>query len=600
MDHHHYLHDNNDDSTRKTKYTMRGACVFSGSSHPGLVESICDRLGTHPAKAELKKFANGETSVEIKESVREKDIFIVQSGSSQINDNVMELLIMISACKSGSAKSVTAVMPYFPYSRQSKRKTHRGAITARMLANLLNVAGVDHVITIDLHASQMQGFFKCPVDNLLAEPLLAKWLRVNIPEWWEAVVVSKNPGGTKRVTSLADALKLSFGIVTTDRRRPHQQPSQNASMYNSAVFESMGPDGSHDRSGLEKEMEDAESAKAMPENRSNATIEQDFARQHATPRPHADLTENRPRRPSGARAATAAGIAPTVRTRLGNGNNETPSSPLARSTRLDSVGTEDAVVPENSEELGLHRFQTAPGIEQPPVDEDGYEEPGGDDESDERVRDVITGRLIHGHIVDDEIPSPNMSARSGSNEYGDNRGKRGSGSSEDEPLPEAMAQSFMSTASTRSRLNQPQHALGGTGDAAASDEEEEEALKDPDVESTVTLVGNVRDKPVLIVDDMIDKAGSWIAAAETVVKRGGATKVYCLATHGLFGGDSLRELEECDQIEAIVVTDAFPIPAEKRRESKKLVVLDVSGLLSEAIRRNQHGESISQLYTHFD
>ncbi|KAI7418909.1 phosphoribosyl pyrophosphokinase [Hortaea werneckii] len=507
---------------------------------------------------------------------------------------------MISACKSASAKSVTAVMPYFPYSRQSKRKTHRGAITARMLANLLNVAGVNHVITIDLHASQMQGFFKCPVDNLLAEPLLAKWLRVNIPEWWDAVVVSKNPGGTKRVTSLADALKLSFGIVTTDRRRPHQQASQNASMYNSAVFESMGPDGSHDRSGLEKEMEDAEGAKAASENRHNATIEQDFARQNATPRPHADLTENRPRRPSGARAATAAGIAPTVRTRLGNSNNETPSSPLARSTRLDSIGTEDAVVPDNSEELGLHRFQTAPGIEQPPVDEDGYEEPGGDDESDERVRDVITGRLIHGHIVDDEISSPNMSARSGSNEYGDTRGKRGSGSSEDEPLPEAMAQSFMSTASTRSRLNQPQHALGGTGDAAASDEEEEEALKDPDVESTVTLVGNVRDKPVLIVDDMIDKAGSWIAAAETVVKRGGATKVYCLATHGLFGGDSLRELEECDQIEAIVVTDAFPIPAEKRRESKKLVVLDVSGLLSEAIRRNQHGESISQLYTHFD
>ncbi|KAI6796916.1 phosphoribosyl pyrophosphokinase, partial [Hortaea werneckii] len=440
------------DSTRKAEYKMRGACVFSGSSHPGLVESICDRLGTHPAKAELKKFANGETSVEIKESVREKDIFIVQSGSSQINDNVMELLIMISACKSGSAKSVTAVMPYFPYSRQSKRKTHRGAITARMLANLLNVAGVNHVITIDLHASQMQGFFKCPVDNLLAEPLLAKWLRVNIPEWWDAVVVSKNPGGTKRVTSLADALKLSFGIVTTDRRRPHQQASQNASMYNSAVFESMGPDGSHDRSGLEKEMEDAEGAKAASENRHNATIEQDFARQNATPRPHADLTENRPRRPSGARAATAAGIAPTVRTRLGNSNNETPSSPLARSTRLDSIGTEDAVVPDNSEELGLHRFQTAPGIEQPPVDEDGYEEPGGDDESDERVRDVITGRLIHGHIVDDEISSPNMSARSGSNEYGDTRGKRGSGSSEDEPLPEAMAQSFMSTASTRSRL----------------------------------------------------------------------------------------------------------------------------------------------------
>jgi ribose-phosphate pyrophosphokinase len=110
-------------------------------------------------------------------------------------------------------------MPYFPYSRQSKKKSHRGAITARMIANLLKVAGVNHVITIDLHASQMQGFFKCPVDNLVAEPLIAKWIKHNISDWKKGVVVSKNPGGTKRVTSLADALKLSFGIVTTDRRR---------------------------------------------------------------------------------------------------------------------------------------------------------------------------------------------------------------------------------------------------------------------------------------------------------------------------------------------------------------------------------------------
>lgn len=162
-----------------------------------------------------------------------------------------------------------------------------------------------------------------------------------------------------------------------------------------------------------------------------------------------------------------------------------------------------------------------------------------------------------------------------------------------------MLQSFMSTASHASfRAQTGGQGLGGTGDAAASDEEEEEALRDPEIETTVTLVGNVRDKPVLIVDDMIDKAGSWVAAAETVVKRGGATKVYCMATHGLFGGDSLEELEACEEIEAIIVTDAFPIPAEKR--VKKLVVLDVSGLLAEAIRRNHHGESISQLYQQFE
>jgi ribose-phosphate pyrophosphokinase len=115
---------------------------------------VCERLGTSPAKADLGKFANGETSVNIGVSVRNQDVYIVQSGSSKINDSVMELLIMISACKGGSAKSITAVMPYFPYSRQSKKKSHRGAITARMLANLLSVAGVDHVITLDLHVSQ--------------------------------------------------------------------------------------------------------------------------------------------------------------------------------------------------------------------------------------------------------------------------------------------------------------------------------------------------------------------------------------------------------------------------------------------------------------
>lgn len=196
--------------------------------------------------------------------------------------------------------------------------------------------------------------------------------------------------------------------------------------------------------------------------------------------------------------------------------------------------------------------------------------------------------------MDDDFPSPGLSVRSASIQD-NNAGQRSS--SDDEP-PDAMTQSFLST--TSSRLPPPGRGLGGTGDATASDEEEEEALQNPEIESTVTLVGNVRDKPVLIVDDMIDKAGSWIAAAETVAKRGGATKVYCIATHGLFGGDCLRELDACDEIEAIVVTNAFPIPDEKRQGVRKLQVLDVSGLLAEAIRRNHHGESISQLYQHYE
>ncbi|CUM64805.1 uncharacterized protein PRCAT00002418001 [Priceomyces carsonii] len=198
---------------------MRKCKVFVGSSHPELGNLICEKLGLEPAPCELKKFSNGETSVQIGVSIRDEDVYIIQSGSPTINDHIMELLILISACHGGSASKITAVIPQFPYSKQSKMKKHRGAITARMLANLLIMAGADHVVSMDLHASQMQGFFTKPVDNLYGAPTLARWIRHNIPDWENAVVVSKNPGGTKRVTALADALKINFAMIHTDRRR---------------------------------------------------------------------------------------------------------------------------------------------------------------------------------------------------------------------------------------------------------------------------------------------------------------------------------------------------------------------------------------------
>lgn len=163
--------------------------------------------------------------------------------------------------------------------------------------------------------------------------------------------------------------------------------------------------------------------------------------------------------------------------------------------------------------------------------------------------------------------------------------------------------SFMSTtSSTRNRDTEHSHALGGTYDAAASSEDEEEDLKNPELETMVTLVGNVKNRPVFIVDDMMDKSASWIAAAETVVKRGGATKVFIMATHGLFGGDCLEELNNCDIIDKIIITNAFPIPEYKQEQARdKLVVLNVDNLLAESIRRNHHGESsklpMYELYT---
>ncbi|KAB2572495.1 Ribose-phosphate pyrophosphokinase 1 [Lasiodiplodia theobromae] len=546
---------------------MRQTQIFSGLSHPTLVEGICDRLGQRPGKAELRKFSNGETSVQIQSSVRDQDVFIVQSGSSKINDNVMELLIMISACKGGSAKSITAVMPYFPYSRQSKKKSHRGAITARMIANLLHVAGVNHVITIDLHASQMQGFFKCPVDNLVAEPLLARWIRNNVPSWKDTVVVSKNPGGTKRVTSLADALKLSFGIVTTDRRRPGR--GEGLSLQGSAIFERLGLDGTYETQGLIEEEFDAEANIAPTDTIKVSSNEDDVD-------DAAEDAEDEAEEPAKGR-----GRATSAARRLnGSAVNAVPSSPLAKSTRAESFVSEDGL---DSPRKRLMRTATAPSASHSPSD------PLADEYTDERARDVIHGRLVHGHIVDDDHPSPAMSAVSFKN-----RPQR-SNSDDDEP-PEHMLNSMMSTCSVEEpELAQP---MGGTHDAGDTSEAEEDDLKNPELETTVTLVGNVRDRPVCIVDDMIDKSGSWIAAAETVVKRGGATKVYCMATHGLFGGDCLEEMEECECIERIVVTNSFPIPEEKRARCSKLTIIPVESLLAEAIRRNHHGESMSQLFLH--
>ncbi|KAL2000370.1 hypothetical protein VTN02DRAFT_3207 [Thermoascus thermophilus] len=480
---------------------MRGVQIFSGTSHPALAEAICERLGTVPAKAELRKFSNGETSVNIGVSVRNQDVYIVQSGSSKINDSVMELLIMISACKGGSAKSITAVMPYFPYSRQSKKKSHRGAITARMLANLLSIAGVDHVITLDLHASQMQGFFGKPVDNLFAEPLIARWIRINVPGWKDAVVVSKNAGGTKRVTSLADTLKLNFGIVTTDRRRPKMAVTMTDSTI---FFDSI----EHDRDGSKN----------------------DNSRPSTSDGPQDNLNGS----------ASTAWSASTLRP-------ETPPA-ARRPSELEAAN----------------------------------------EYTDERARDVVTGRIVQGHLVDDDYPSPALSSMSTPV-----TAPPGTGQNHDhhERLPDPMVASIVSGTSSV----QADHALGGTFDAAeSSDDEAGGSLREE--EKTITLVGEVKDRTVFIVDDMIDKSGSWIAAAETVVKRGGAKKVYCIATHGLFGNESLEEMEACDAIDYIVITNSFPISAENLRSSKKLVVIDVSTLLSESIRRHHYGESVSALF----
>jgi ribose-phosphate pyrophosphokinase len=371
-----------------------------------------------------------------------------------------------------------------------------------VVANLLNIAGVDHVITVDLHASQMQGFFTKPVDNLYAEPLLARWIRHNIPDWRNCVVVSKNPGGTKRVTQLADVLKLNFALITTDRRR----------------------------------VRDGWMSSRIQSNRHSPA-----------PSEHDDAEED-----VGVRLT--AGPA--------NGTYANGSTSGANGLGISESGNSPSVRPIDS---------MSSSIILPPHPQDDFD----DEYTDDQAQSVTYGRLVQGHIVDDDYPSPS---------------------------PSAMADVDPMMASIHSiHSGGADDALGGAVDAHNSDDEDEvDAL--PGTERMITLVGDVKNKTVLILDDMIDRSATWIAAAEHCKKRANAKKVICLATHGVFGGDCLKEMEACEYIDQVVVTNSFPIDASKLPGGKtdglspsgagtrgKLTVIDLSILLGEAIRRNHNG-----------
>jgi ribose-phosphate pyrophosphokinase len=156
------------------------------------------RLNIPLTPCTIGKFSNGETSVKIAESVRDTDVFILQSAAGDVNDHLLELLIVASACKGASARRITAVIPCFPYARMDKKDRSRAPITAKLVANMLTVAGCDHVITMDLHASQIQGFFDIPVDNLYSEPTMIQYIKLHIADWRNAVIVSPDAGGAKR------------------------------------------------------------------------------------------------------------------------------------------------------------------------------------------------------------------------------------------------------------------------------------------------------------------------------------------------------------------------------------------------------------------
>ena len=190
--------------------------ILSGSSNRKLAESVSKQLNIPLSDAEVGKFSDGEISINLPQTVRGKDVFIIQSTSAPVNDNFMELLIMIDACKRASAGRITAIMPYFGYARQDRKARPRDPITAKLCADILTAAGADRVMTMDLHAPQIQGFFDIPVDHLYGAPLLAKYFKKRMDENW--VVVSPDVGSVGRARNFASRVDAPIAIV--DKRRP--------------------------------------------------------------------------------------------------------------------------------------------------------------------------------------------------------------------------------------------------------------------------------------------------------------------------------------------------------------------------------------------
>lgn len=203
----------------------RNIKIFTGNAYPELAKDIATRLGLPVGESQVTTFSDGEISVNIAETVRGLDVFVVQPTSSPVNNNLMELLIMIDALKRASAGRITAVMPYYGYARQDRKAKARDPITAKLVADLITAAGADRVLTMDLHAAQIQGYFNIPVDNLVGAPILSDYFVENgFKDCDDVVVVSPDLGSVTRSRKFADRLNAPIAII--DKRRPKANVSE--------------------------------------------------------------------------------------------------------------------------------------------------------------------------------------------------------------------------------------------------------------------------------------------------------------------------------------------------------------------------------------
>ncbi len=200
--------------------TLNDFWIFSGNSNPILAQKICDYLNMPMGGAKVSTFSDGEVQIEIEDNVRTKDVFIIQSTCHPVNDHLVELLLMIDAMKRSSARKITAVIPYYGYARQDKKVAPRVPISAKLVADLITTAGATRIITMDLHAGQIQGFFNIPVDNLFAAPVLLDYIRSNFGS--DLVIVSPDAGGVERARAFAKRLEAGLAIIDKRRSAPNE------------------------------------------------------------------------------------------------------------------------------------------------------------------------------------------------------------------------------------------------------------------------------------------------------------------------------------------------------------------------------------------
>ncbi|MBR4461917.1 MAG: ribose-phosphate pyrophosphokinase [Erysipelotrichaceae bacterium] len=207
-----------EDALNSKEENLDDVVVFALTSSVSIVNEVCNYLNINPGKVDVKHFADGETLVELGESVRGKRCYIIQSTSKPVNENLMELLICVDALRRSSATEITCIIPYYGYARQDRKAMPRQPITAKLVASMLETAGVNRVVTFDLHAPQIQGFFRCPVDDLTTVPMMGQYFRRKNFPVNDIVVVSPDHGGVKRARTLAEILGCSLAII--DKRRP--------------------------------------------------------------------------------------------------------------------------------------------------------------------------------------------------------------------------------------------------------------------------------------------------------------------------------------------------------------------------------------------